>query len=151
MSHAVDVPPSALLPKLAGELRSRGAVAPPAWAAFVKTGVHKEKAPVQGDWWFLRSASVLRKIHLKGPIGVEHLAAEYGGKRDRGSSPSHTRTGSRSVAREIVQQLTQAGLVTADKNKGRRLTGEGQKLLDGVARTVLKGLSESQPELAKYL
>lgn len=151
MSHAIDVPPSALLPKLAGELRTRASVSPPAWAAFVKTGVHKEKAPVQADWWFLRSASVLRKIHLKGPIGVEHLASEYGGKRNRGSAPSHARTGSRSVAREIVQQLTQAGLVMADKNRGRRLTAEGQKLLDGVARSVLKGLSESQPELAKYL
>jgi small subunit ribosomal protein S19e len=151
MVHPTDVPPSAYLPKLADELRSRNAVTPPAWAPFAKTGVHKQKAPVQVEWWYLRSASVLRKIGLKGPIGVEHLADEYGGKRDRGSAPYHARSGSRSIAREIVQQLQGAGLVRSDKNRGRRLTAEGQKLIDTVARDVLKGLAEKQPELAKYL
>lgn len=151
MVHSTDVPPAVYLPKLADELRSRNAVTPPAWAPFAKTGVHKQKAPVQLDWWYLRSASVLRKIGLKGPIGVEHLADEYGGKRDRGSAPYHARTGSRSIAREIVQQLQGSGLVRADKNRGRRLTAEGQKLIDTVARDVLKGLAEKQPELAKYL
>jgi small subunit ribosomal protein S19e len=151
MVHAVDVPPSELLPRLATELRSRQAVAPPDWAAFVKTGVHKEKAPDQRDWWFLRSASVLRKIHLRGPVGIEHLAQEYGGKRDGGSAPYHAHTGSRSITREIVQQLQGAGLVRPEKNKGRRLTAEGQRLLDTVARDALKGLTEKRPELAKYL
>jgi small subunit ribosomal protein S19e len=151
MAHPTDVPASALLPKLATELRSRQAVNPPDWAAFVKTGVHKQKAPTQPDWWYLRSASVLRKIHLKGPVGVEHLAEEYGGKRDRGSAPYHARTGSRSVTREIVQQLQSAGLVAPEKNRGRRLTPQGQKLLAIISRDVLKGLAEKQPELAKYL
>jgi small subunit ribosomal protein S19e len=151
MAHPTDVPASALLPKLASELRSRQAVNPPAWAAFVKTGVHKQKAPTQPDWWFLRSASVLRKIHMLGPVGVEHLSEEYGGKRDRGSAPYHARTGSRSVTREIVQQLQTAGLVAPEKNRGRRLTPQGQKLLALVSRDVLKGLAEKQPELAKYL
>ena len=95
MSHPTDVPPASLLPKLAAELKTRGAVNPPNWAAFVKTGVHKQRAPTQPDWWYLRSASVLRKIHLLGPVGVDHLANEYGGKRDRGSAPYHARSGSR--------------------------------------------------------
>jgi small subunit ribosomal protein S19e len=151
MTHPVDVPPAALLPRLAQELRTRQSVKPPEWAAFVKTGVHKEKAPSQPDWWYLRSASVLRKIHLKGPVGVEHLAAEYGGKRDRGSSPYHARTGSRSVTREIVQQLQGSGLVRPEKNLGRRLTSEGQRLLDTISREVLTGLSAKDPALAKYL
>jgi small subunit ribosomal protein S19e len=116
MAHPVDVPPAVLLPRIAGELRTRQAVAPPPWAAFVKTGAHKQKAPVQPDWWYLRSASVLRKIHLRGPVGVEHLAAEYGGKRDRGSAPYHAKSGSRSITREIVQQLQGAGLVRPEKN-----------------------------------
>lgn len=151
MSHPVDVPPSTLLPRLAQELRGRNSVTPPAWAAFAKTGVHKSKAPVQPDWWYLRSASVLRKIHMRGPVGIERLAAEYGGKRDRGSAPYHARSGSRSITREIVQQLESSGLVRPEKKKGRRLTPEGTKLLDAVSREVLKGLSERQPELRKYL
>jgi len=140
-----------LLPKLATELRNRGVVAPPPWATFVKTGVHKQRAPTQTDWWYLRSASVLRKISVKGSVGIERLSSEYGGKRDRGSAPYHARNGSRAVLREIVHQLEKAGLVQPYKTRGRRVSPEGQKLLDAISRDLLKGLAESRPELAKYL
>ena len=151
MTHATDVPPAALLPRLAAELKSRSAVAPPSWAAFVKTGVHKQRAPVDPEWWYLRSASVLRKLYLRGAVGVTRLSSEYGGKRDRGSAPYHARLGSRSVAREIVQQLEKAGLVQPTKGKGRRVTASGQKLLDSVSRELLRALATNRPELAKYL
>lgn len=151
MVHPNDVPTSALLAKLAGELKSRGAVVPPPWAEFVKTGVHKQRAPVETDWWYLRSASVLRKIYLKGHIGVERLSAEYGGKRDRGSAPYHARTGSRAVLREILQQLEKAGLVQPYKTLGRRVSASGMKLLDTVSRDLLRTLAAERPALAKYL
>lgn len=140
-----------LLAKLADELRTRNAVSAPPWAMFVKTGVHKQRAPTQVDWWYLRSASVLRKIYLLGNVGVARLSAEYGGKKDRGSAPYHARTGSRAVLREIVHQLEKSGLVQPYKTRGRRVSPAGQKLLDGISRDVLKGLSEQRPELAKYL
>lgn len=151
MSQASDVPPSELLPRVASELRARGAVAPPPWASFAKTGAHKQQAPVQPDWWYLRSASVLRKIQRHGTVGVSRLSGEYGGKRDRGSAPYHARSGSRSVLREIIQQLQSAGLVQPFRNRGRRVTPEGQRLLDHAAREALKQLVEKHPELAKYL
>jgi small subunit ribosomal protein S19e len=151
MTHPNDVPTSAFLPKLAEALKSRNAVAPPDWAPFVKTGVHKQRAPVQEDWWYLRSASVLRKIYLKGTIGVTRLSAEYGGKRDRGSAPYHAFTGSRSILREIVHQLEKSGLVQPYKTRGRRVSPEGQKLLDGVSRELLTKLAAERPALAKYL
>jgi len=151
MTHPNDVPPSLLLPQLATELRNRQAVAPPAWATFVKTGVHKQRAPVQVDWWYLRSASVLRKVYLKGHVGVARLSAEYGGKRDRGSAPYHARTGSRAVLREIVHQLEKSGLVQPYKNRGRRVSPEGEKLLASVSRGILQKLATARPELAKYL
>ncbi|MGI0068324.1 MAG: 30S ribosomal protein S19e, partial [Thermoplasmata archaeon] len=146
-----DVPASALLPRLAAELKGRGAVTPPTWAVFVKTGVHKERAPTNPDWWYLRSASVLRKIYLHGHVGVARLSADYGGKRDRGSAPYHARRGSRAVLREIVQQLERAGLVRPYKTQGRQVTSDGLKVLDTLSRDTLKSLSESRPELAKYL
>lgn len=151
MPHPVDVPPAILLPKLAGALRTQNAVTPPAWAGFVKTGVHKQRAPVQVDWWYLRSASVLRKISLAGPMGIERLSSEYGGKRDRGSAPYHARSGSRAVLREIVQQLEKSGLLESQKKRGRRVSSEGQRLLDTLSRQVLEELVKSRPELAKYL
>ncbi len=151
MTHPNDVPPSVLLPRLATELRTRQSVSPPPWASFVKTGVHKQRAPTQLDWWYLRSASVLRKIYLAGDVGVERLSEEYGGKKDRGSAPYHARTGSRSVTREIVHQLEKSGLVQRYKSKGRRVTPEGAKLLDGLSREVLTSMAAARPELAKYL
>ena len=151
MPHPNDVPPALLLPPLASELKNRKAVEPPPWALFVKTGVHKQRAPVQTDWWYLRSASVLRKIYLRGHVGVTRLSTEYGGKRDRGSAPYHARSGSRSVLREIVHQLEKSGLVQPYKNLGRRLSPEGEKLLASVSKGVLQKLSEQRPELAKYL
>ncbi len=151
MTHPRDLPASVMLPRLALELRTRQAVTPPPWATFVKTGVHKERAPTQPDWWYMRSASVLRKIYLHGHVGIARLSADYGGKRDRGSAPYHARTGSRAVLREIVQQLERAGLVQPYKTMGRRVSPEGQKLLDTLSRDALKSLIETRPELAKYL
>lgn len=151
MTHAVDVPAARLLPRIAAELKGRDLVRPPPWSSFAKTGVSRQQAPTQPDWWYLRSASVLRKVYLKGAIGVEHLAAEYGGRRDRGSAPYHARSGSRSVAREIVQQLEKAGLLRTIKNRGRGLSPAGQRLLDTASRAALQELVEGRPELAKYL
>jgi small subunit ribosomal protein S19e len=151
MTHPNDVPPALFLPRLATELKARHAVEPPVWAAFVKTGVHKERAPTQPDWWYLRSASVLRKIYLQGAVGLERLSAEYGGKRDRGSAPYHARSGSRSILREIVHQLEKSGLVQRYKTQGRRVTADGARLLDTLSREVLTGLAAQRPELAKYL
>ena len=151
MTQPTDVPPSALLPKLAEELKKSKAVHPPDWAAFVRTGVHTQQAPTQPDWWYLRSASVLRKVYMKGHTGVAHLADEYGGKRDRGSAPYHARSGSRAIAREIVQQLEKSGLLESKKSRGRHVSPSGMKLLAIVSRDVLKGLAEKDPALARYL
>jgi len=94
---------------------------------------------------------VLRKIYVKGHVGIERLSSEYGGKRDRGSAPYHAYNGSRAVLREIVHQLEKAGLVQPYKTKGRRVSAEGQKLLDSLSREILTGLAAGRPELAKYL
>lgn len=151
MPEPIDVPAAALLPKLADELKRREAVRPPDWAAFVRTGVHAQQAPTQPDWWYMRSASVLRKVYLKGHIGGVRLSAEYGGKKDRGSAPYHARRGSRSIAREILQQLEKAGLLESKKQRGRKVSPAGMKMLATTSRDVLKGLADKDPALAKYL
>jgi small subunit ribosomal protein S19e len=151
MTDPVEVPPSVFLPKLAEELRKIEAVKPPSWASFARTGVHTERAPTQTDWWYLRSASVLRKLYTKGPTGVSRLAAEYGGRSDRGSAPYHAVKGSRSVAQEIVKQLEKAGLVAPLKLRGRRISPKGQSLLQKVTRETFQTLLDKDPSLKKYL
>ena len=151
MTHPKEIPASQLLPRLAAELRNSPSIKPPAWAAFARTGVHTERAPLQTDWWYLRTASVLRKLHTSGPSGVSLLAASYGGRRDKGSAPYHARKGSRAVAREVLQQLEQAGLVQQVRLRGRMLSAQGQKLLAKVALETFRDMAQKDPVLAKYL
>jgi hypothetical protein len=40
-------------------------------------------------WWYVRCASLQRKIYIHGPIGIEKLRAEYGGRKDFGVRPEH--------------------------------------------------------------
>lgn len=150
MTTVFDVPADALLPRVASKLGSDPKFATPEWAKFAKTGVHREKAPDNADWWPTRVASLLRRVYMTGPIGVEHLAAKYGGSRDRGSAPNRARSGSRSIVREALQQLEAGGYVQAIKGKGRIVSAKGRQLLDNAAHEAAVVLEAKIPELKKY-
>ena len=51
----------------------------PEWSNLVKTSKHKELAPVDGDWYYVRCAAVLRRIYMRGKIGTTGIAKRYGG------------------------------------------------------------------------
>ncbi len=150
MTTAYDVPPGLLIERLKDRLQAEGKIKPPEWAPFARTGVNTEKAPVQKDWWYRRVAAVLRKVYLGGPIGSTRLAAEFGGRRDDGSAPKHPRRGSRSIAREAMQQLEAMGLLTKTEKDGRRISPQGRKLLDTLAHEILMELAKANPDLMKY-
>ena len=151
MVNVYDVPPGKLVERAAIRLKEMEEVSPPPeWAKFVKTAVHKEKAPTNRDWWYYRMASVLRKVYIHGPIGVARLRAEYSGKRDRGSKPYHARAGGGAIIRRIVQDLEKAGLIKTIERRGRVITPKGQKFLDNTAYEVYKELVEENKELLKY-
>lgn len=141
-----DVPPQALITAVADKLKANEALTPPAWAPFVKTGVHKEQPPVDPEWWYTRLAAVLRTVAELGPIGTGKLKVKYGGKKRRGYKKAKFRTGSGSVARKALQQLESAQLIKhaqIKERKGRIITGEGQRLLDTTAGEVLKNNGNS--------
>ena len=128
--------PDILIKKVAEELKKLPEIKEPEWSIFVKTGHHKQRPPTQKDWWFTRSASILRKVYLLGPIGTNKLKVKYGGKKNRGNKPEHTYTASGNIIRKILQQLESAGLIAkADINghKGRKLTAKGKKFLNSLA------------------
>jgi len=150
MTTAYDVPPGLLIERLKDRLQQEGKIKPPEWAPFARTGVHTEKAPVQKDWWYRRVAAVLRKVYLKGPVGTSRLAAEFGGRRDDGSAPYHPRRGSRSIAREAMQQLEALGLLVKVEKRGRSISPQGRKLLDSLSHEILLELAKTNPELSKY-
>lgn len=151
MATAYDVPAGKLLPRLAEELKKVETIKAPEWAAFAKTGRHREKSPMNEDWWAVRSAAVLRKIYIDGPVGSTRIAEAFGGKADRGSKPNKAVRGSRSIARHTIQQLEKSQLIQKDKDGGRVVTGKGRKLVDNVSTQLMKELAAENPELTKYL
>lgn len=133
MVSARSADQSKLVATMAGQLK--GSVEMPDWAKFVKTGVSRERQPEQADWYYLRSASVLRKIYTEGPVGVQKLRSYYGGLHRRGHKPAHFARGGGKLVRTILQQLESAGYVKKEK-KGRSVTPQGQKFVDGAAKQV---------------
>ena len=135
MTTVYDVDPNALIDAAAGELKAK--VKAPAWSEFVKTGLSKERPPENPDWWFVREASILRKIYTKGPIGVSRLRNEYRSKKNRGVRPEKSYPASGKITRLAVQQLEEQGLVKKIKDgKGREITGAGMKFLDNLAHKI---------------
>ncbi len=150
MTTGYDVPGQQLVNRLAEGLKDLDALQAPEWAAYAKTAAHKERAPVQRDWWHHRAASVLRKLYLYGPIGTERLARLYSGANDRGSKPCRSHPGGRKVLRTIMQQLEVAGLVTANRGRGRMVSPQGQSLLDNTAYAVKKEMEPNVERLERY-
>jgi small subunit ribosomal protein S19e len=124
--------------EVAQELKQK--ITAPAWAQFVKTGVHKERPPISSDWWFVRAASILRTIYRFGPVGVSRLRTRYGGIKNRGVKPERFRKASGAIIRKILQQLESAGYITKSttSKKGRVVTPAGLSLLTKAAIKIKK-------------
>ena len=150
MTTAFDVPAKELIDAVAKKLQSDKSIVLPNGSSYSRTGVDKENPPVDRDWWYIRCASILRKIYINNVIGIEHLRAEYGGKRDRGSKPYKARSGSGSIVRRALQQLEKAGYVSKIKGKGRVLTSKGRSFMDNASHEVMKNISDYYPGLKKY-
>ena len=151
MTTPYDVPASQFIEKLAKYLKENiDEVQPPAWASLAKTGSHVEKQPQNPNWWYIRSASILRKVYVHGPLGLEKLRAEYGGRKDFGVKPEHAVKAGGSNIRKVLQQLEVAGLVQTARPQGRMMTHKGRKLLQEVAEDLQKELVKAVPELRKY-
>ncbi len=152
MVNVKFVPPQALIEEVAKYLKENvEEVKPPEWAMYVKTGCHKERVPEDPDWWYKRCASLLRKLYLHGPVGVERLRTAYGGRKDLGHRREHFRKAGGAIIRKALQQLEAAGLVTKVEGKGRVLTPEGRSLLDRIAAKIFRTMVKENPELRKYI
>jgi small subunit ribosomal protein S19e len=124
--------------RLKEELKKIENIKEPSWMKFAKSGSHKERPPEQKDFWYIRAASILRRLYIDGPIGVERLRTYYGGRKSRGTKPSKFRKASGNIIRKILQQLEGARLVEKAGKSGRKLTSNGRRLLDRIAYEVKK-------------
>lgn len=121
------------MPKLK-ELKS---IEAPKDSVFWKTGWFKEFPPVDPDFWYIRAASILRKLYRE-PIGVNRFKKIYGGRSPGFMHLNHSASGSGKIIRVILQQTEKAGLTKTIKGKGRILTNEGKSILDKTAAEILK-------------
>lgn len=137
MVSVSDVDAQELIERVARELEKMGEMKPPDWSRFAKTGVHKERPPVQDNWWWLRAASLLRRIYLE-KSGVSRLRTAYGGRKRRGHKPEHKYKASGAVIRKVLQQLEAAGFVKKEEKRGRTITPKGQSFLNKIVREMKK-------------
>ncbi|XP_059643138.1 small ribosomal subunit protein eS19x-like [Cornus florida] len=126
----------------ASHLKRSGKMELPQWTDIIKTGTFKELAPYDPDWYFIRAASMARKIYLRGGIGVGGFQRIYGGSKRNGSRPPHFCKSSGSVARNILQQLQNMNIIDFDSKGGRKITSSGRRDLDQVAGRIEVDLSD---------
>ncbi|MEK6845912.1 MAG: 30S ribosomal protein S19e [Nanoarchaeota archaeon] len=141
MTHILEVNPQTLIKKAAEELKKQKLVQPPSWSTFVKTSHAKERTPEDNDWWYHRSASVLRSVARLGPIGTQKLRTKYGSLKGRGHKPEHFYRASGSILRKVLQQLEKSSLIKqtiAGNHKGRVLTAKGVSFMDKIAVQIAK-------------
>jgi Ribosomal protein S19E (S16A) len=107
-----DVPADLLIRELAAYLKTNVAqVKPPVWAAYVKTGANKDRPPMDDDWWYVRAASIVRRLYLDGPVGLSRLRTYYGyrAKVGVGGEEQEDQEGRRRRDKKMLHQLEQGG------------------------------------------
>jgi len=134
-----DVEGIKLIEKASEELKKLEQLKMPEWAKFVKTSSAKERHPMNNDWWYVRAASILRKIYMKGPVGVSKLRKEYAGKKRRGYKRNRVYLGGGKIIRVMLQQLEKAEFIKQVEkkgHKGRAITSKGMKFLNNLCKNV---------------
>eukprot|EP00920_Eleutheroschizon_duboscqi_P015759 GHVT01036932.1.p2 GENE.GHVT01036932.1~~GHVT01036932.1.p2 ORF type:complete len:160 (+),score=29.78 GHVT01036932.1:108-587(+) len=138
--HTVkDVAPGAFIQRCAAHLKMTGKLECPKWVDYAKTAVAKELSPYDPDWLYVRAAAILRHLYIRPDCGVGGFRKVYGCKKRKsaryGNAPGHTSKAGGKIIRYILQQFERMKLVEQDADRrGRRLTNEGQRELDTIAR-----------------
>jgi len=132
-----EMPANEYNAKLAEALKQIPEFKMPEWAAFVKTGVSKDRPPVDNDFWYKRAASILRQIYVRKVLGVNRLRTKYGSKQNRGMKPEKFKKAGGKIIRTILQQAESVGLIEKHnipgKRAGRKLTEKGKELMEGIS------------------
>uniref|UniRef100_A0A8C5KIR2 40S ribosomal protein S19 pseudogene n=1 Tax=Jaculus jaculus TaxID=51337 RepID=A0A8C5KIR2_JACJA len=90
-------------------------------------------APYDENWFYMRAAYT---AYLCSSAWVGSMTKIYGGRQRNGVMPSHFNRGSKSVACRVLQALEGLKMVEKDQDGGCKLTPQGQRDLDKIARQV---------------
>ena len=142
MVSVKDVEAQKLITSLAEKLEKMEGFKQPEWASFVKTGTNRQRPPTQANWWYLRTASLFRKLYLNPGLGVNRLAKIYGGRKNRGHKPEHKFPAGGKILRTIMKQMEKSGYLDTQRNEkgtrilGRKLNKKGISLLNETAKAL---------------
>eukprot|EP00010_Vexillifera_abyssalis_P009500 CAMPEP_0201547958 /NCGR_PEP_ID=MMETSP0173_2-20130828/4445_1 /ASSEMBLY_ACC=CAM_ASM_000268 /TAXON_ID=218659 /ORGANISM="Vexillifera sp., Strain DIVA3 564/2" /LENGTH=145 /DNA_ID=CAMNT_0047957157 /DNA_START=153 /DNA_END=590 /DNA_ORIENTATION=- len=131
-----DVSSEKFIAAYAEHLKKSGKLEIPSWVDIVKTSSSKELSPLNDDWYYIRAASIARKIYLRPGTGVGALRRIYGGSYRRGTRTNAYRKASGGVIRHVLQQLEKQNLIKKGRSGGRRISSRGQRDLDRIAGTI---------------
>lgn len=134
-----DVQAHAFTVELAKYLKMSGKITLPKYVDYAKTGVAKELAPYDPDWFYIRCASLARRVYVTPGTGVGAFRHAYSTRmRRKGVVPEHTSIAAGGIIRNCLQQLEGMGLVEKDPNGGRRISSSGRQALDRIATIAAK-------------
>lgn len=109
-----DVAPAKFIAAYAAHLKKGGKVALPAWVDLVKTSSNNELAPLDPEWYYIRAAAIIRRIYIRGGIGIGYMRKVFGRADREGPTPVHMGLCSGSVIRSVLKNLEKMGLVEKD-------------------------------------
>lgn len=135
MSNLYDVKASEVV-RIAAE-RLKGKVKKPAYIDFVKSGPSKERVPHDRDFFYVRSASLLRQVYLNGPIGVSRLRTKYGSRKEHVIHRRHHMKAGGSIIRDALIELEKINYVKNTK-AGRIITPQGRSFVDKICSEIAK-------------
>merc|ERR1712137_1488777 len=107
-----------------GHLKNSDKFELPVWADLVKTSTTKELAPYGDDWYYIRAASIARKV--------------YGCAFKNGVRHQHFKRANAGIIRSVLLQLEEMKVTEKCENGGRKMTRVGQQDLDRIANAVFQ-------------
>lgn len=136
MANVFDVDGSALIKKTSEMLKSKG-IAKPEYIDFVKSGASRERVPSDENFFYVRSASLLRQVYLNGPIGISRMRTRYGTRKLHTIHRHHHFRAGGSVIKDAFDSLEKLNYVKKTP-KGRVITPAGKSFLDGISNEIIK-------------
>jgi small subunit ribosomal protein S19e len=134
MANIYDVKGSELVKVAAQRLKEK--MKKPEYIIYAKSGAHRERPPQDPDFYFVRSASILRQIYVNGPVGTERLRTRYGTRLEHnGTHRHHHQKAGGSLIRESMQALEALNFIKKTK-KGRIIAPAGKAFLDRVSKEI---------------
>merc|ERR1712205_217922 len=133
-----DVPADAFIKACADFLKRQPKFDVPKYSDIVKTGTFKELAPYDPDWFYVRAASVARKVYLRKSTGVGALKKWYGGSSGShvGTCKAHFTKASGSIIRKAMLELEKLEMMEHCSDGGRMISSKGRAEMDRIAGNI---------------